>query len=442
MMTRLRVLLSVASILVTTSVAAETIVIHAGQLLATPGAAPLEKQTIVVRDGKIVSVDAGFADPQRIEPSARLVDLSKQFVLPGMMDLHVHITARLFEPRPTRISDSVTLQPASMALRAAVSARQVLLSGFTTIRDLGAPHDVIFPLRDALKQGALPGPRIVAAGSMLSRTGGHGDPHLLRPELRMHYEDRGKPCSGAAACREGVRERVADGADVIKISVSGSASDDTGSETAEADLLPDELDAIVATAKSLGRRVAAHVTSTKAINAAIRAGVNTIEHATYADKESFKLMKQNGAILVPTTYVSVFLDKPSIQAGLKPEEWAFLSAAIKRARTLPGNAYRAGVKIALGTDAGGDLGANHAQELELYVQSGLPAAEAIKAATVNAAEALGMSDRLGQIKPGYLADIIAVSGDPLSDVKLLSNVGFVMKEGRIYKSGGLATVQP
>lgn len=437
-----RTLLALVVVAVAAPVAADTVVIHAGRLLATPGAAPLEKQTIIVRDGKIAELRAGFVDPATAGADAQLFDLSKQFVLPGMMDLHAHITMRLFEPRPTRISDSVTLRPAALALRATTSARQTLLSGFTTIRDLGAPHDVIFPLRDAVKQGSFAGPRIIAAGSMLSRTGGHGDPHLLRPDLRMHIEDYGKPCSGVAACREGVRERVADGADVIKISVSGSASDETGGVSAEPDLLPDELETIIATAKSLNRRVAAHVTSTKGINAAVRAGVTTIEHGTYADKESFELMKQKGTILVPTTYVSVFLDKPSIQAGLKSEEWAYLSAAIKRARMLPGEAYRAGVKIALGTDAGGDLNANRAQELDLYVQSGLPASEAIKTATVNAAEALGMSDRLGQIKPGFLADIIAVTGDPLADVKLLSNVEFVMKDGRIYKSGGQPTVQP
>lgn len=441
-MTMFRTLLVLAAVAVATPAAAETVVIHAGRLLATPGTAPLEKQTIIVRDGKIAELRPGFVDPASAGTDARLVDLPKQFVLPGMMDLHAHVTMRLFEPRPTRIMDSVTMRPAALALRAAVSAEQILLNGFTTIRDLGAPHDVIFPLRDALKQGPLPGPRIIAAGSMLSRTGGHGDPHLLRPELRMHIEDYGKPCSGVAACREGVRERVADGADVIKISVSGSGSDETGSAGSEPDLLPDELETIIATAKSLNRRVAAHVTSTKGINAAVRAGVTTIEHGTYANKESFELMKHKGVILVPTAYVSVFLDKPSIQAGLKPEEWAFLSAAIKRARQLPGEAYRAGVKIALGTDAGGDLNANRAQELELYVQSGLPAAEAIKTATMNAAEALGMSDRLGQIKPGYLADIIAVTGDPLADVKVLSKVDFVMKDGRVYKSGGQPTVQP
>lgn len=437
-----RTLLAMAVVAVATPAAAETVVIHAGRLLATPGTAPLEKQTIIVRDDKIAELRAGFIDPSSLGTDARLVDLSRQFVLPGMMDLHAHITMRLFQPRPARISDSVTLRPADLALRAAVSARQVLLSGFTTIRDLGAPHDVIFPLRDALNGGMFPGPHIIAAGSMLSRTGGHGDSHLLRPELRMHIEDYGKPCSGVAACREGVRERVADGADVIKISVSGSGSDETGNASAEPDLLPDELETIIATARSLNRRVATHVTSTKGINAAVRAGVNTIEHGTYADKESFELMKQKDVILVPTTYVSVFLDKPSIQAGLKPEEWAFLSAAIKRARQLPGEAYRAGVKIALGTDAGGDLDANRAQELDLYVQSGLPAAEAIKTATVNAAEALGMSDRLGQIKPGFRADIIAVTGDPLVDVKALSTVDFVMKDGQVYKSGGRATVQP
>lgn len=415
---------------------AETQVIHAGWLLATPGERPLRERTVIVRDGRVDSVLQGYVAAAEVEEGARLIDLSRQYVLPGMIDLHSHITMRLFQPRPNRFADLIMLQPADEALRATASARQILMSGFTTIRDLGASHDVIFPLRDAVQKGLIPGPRIIAAGSNLSRTGGHGDLRMLRPEVRQLWRDRDRQCSGAAACRQGVRERVADGADVIKISVSGSASDDTGDRYAESDLLPDELEAIVRTARSLGRRVAAHATSTKGINAAVRAGVNTIDHGSHADDSSFELMRDAGVILVPTAYVTVFLDRPEIRSGLSAEEWGFLSEAIKQARGLPGRAYRAGVKLGLGTDAGGDLEANRAEELQLYVESGVPAAEAVKAATSNSAEALGMGDKLGRIQPGYIADIIAVDGDPTDDVRHLYSVGFVMKEGRVHKVDG------
>jgi imidazolonepropionase-like amidohydrolase len=340
----------------------------------------------------------------------------------------------LDRPRPARIADEFTLSPAASALRASVSLHRILETGFTTIRDLGAPPEVIFPLRDALNSGEIEGPRLFAAGELLSVTGGHGDDALILPIFKEVTPEISRPCDGAADCRRKTRDRIQLGADYIKIATSGSASDASGSADADPDIFPDELEAIVQTAALHKVPVAAHVTSTKAINLSVSFGVHTIEHGTYADAESFRLMKTKGAILVPTTYVVDFLDNPQIQAGLKPQEWEALSAAMKASRALPGKAYNAGVEMAVGTDAGGEASARRWRELALYVESGVPASEAIKAATVNAADVIGMKDKLGQIRVGFLADIIATPGDPLADIAALANVDFVMKGGKVIRT--------
>jgi imidazolonepropionase-like amidohydrolase len=408
--------------------------IYAGRLLAFPGQPPLTRQTVVVRDGLIVELRSGYTPAAAFANPTEIIDLSHQFVLPGLMDMHTHVTHVLDRPRPARIADEFTLSPAASALRASVSLHRILETGFTTIRDLGAPPEVIFPLRDALNSGEIEGPRLFAAGELLSVTGGHGDDALVLPIFKEVTPEISRPCDGVADCRRKTRDRIQLGADYIKIATSGSASDANGAADADPDIFPDELEAIVQTAALHRVPVAAHVTSTKAINLSVSFGVHTIEHGTYADAESFRLMKTKGAILVPTTYVVDFLDSPQIQAGLKPHEWEALSAAMKASRALPGKAYRAGVELAVGTDAGGEASARRWRELALYVESGVPASEAIKAATINAADVIGMKDKLGQIRGGFLADIIATPGDPLADIAALANVDFVMKGGKVIRT--------
>lgn len=408
--------------------------IYAGQLLAFPGQPPLSRQTIVVRGGKVAEVRGGYAPREAFPNPVTVIDLSHQFVLPGLMDMHTHVTLVLDQPRPARIAEEFTMSPAAVALRASVSLQRILESGFTTVRDLGAAPEVIFPLRDAIRSGEIEGPRLFAAGELLSVTGGHGDEPLILPMYKNLSPESSRPCDGVADCRKKTRDRIQLGADYIKIATSGSASDANGAADAAPDIFPDELDAIVQTAALHKIPVAAHVISLKAINMSVMGGVRTIEHGTFADAESFRLMKSKGAILVPTTYVVDFLDNPRIAAGLKPEEWQTLSVAMKATRELPGKAYRAGVEMALGTDSGGETAARRWRELALYVESGVPAAQAIKAATVNAADVVGMKDELGQIKPGFLADIIATPGDPLEDITSLGRVDFVMKGGRVVRS--------
>ena len=412
--------------------AARWTVVHAGTLLAVPGQPPQRERSLLVRDGRIVEIRPGFVAADAVgEPgdAVELVDLSRHFVLPGMMDAHVHL---IYELGADSKLDGVTRSDVAAALGALPFLRRTLDAGFTTVRDLGGQPEVIFGLRDAIAAGAVEGPRILAAGAAISATGGHGDIHGYREEiLALFVSD--SLCNGADDCRRAVRAQVKRGADVIKVTATGGVLSETSAGTGQ-QLFDDELAAIVETAHALGRKVAAHAHGTDGILAALRAGVDSIEHGTYSDDAAFRLYRQRGAYLVPTMLAGVTVMEMAQTSD-------FLAAPVRDKalrvgrdmKAMVGRAHTAGIPIAFGTDSGVSRHGDNGRELALLVEAGLTPMEAIVAATVNAAKLLGVDDRLGTLEPGKLADLVAVTGDPLADVARLLAVEWVLKEGRVVK---------
>lgn len=403
-------------------------VIFAGKLLADPATgAVTTQQTIVVRDGKIEKISDGYAAPKG---PTNLVDLKDSFVLPGLIDCHVHL---LSQSGPGGKLDDVTKTSADLVVDGSVYALRTLRAGFTTVADVGDDNEAIFALRDGIAAGKLPGPRILASGSIVTPEGGHADVHGYRPDVMAILESP-TACSGADTCRKVVRKQIQAGADLIKIVATGGVLDDaaTGVDQQFTDA---EMAAIVETAHSMGRMVKAHAHGTIGINAALRAGVDSIEHGTYLDDESIKLFKAKGAWLVPTLMAGDFVAKEAA----KPDTW--MSPAVKAKALAVGpnmldmgrRAHAAGVKMAFGTDSGVSPHGDNAFEFTLLVKAGFSTIDAIRMATTWAAEHLRLTALVGSLAPGKAADLIAVKGDPLSDISALRKVSFVMKGGVVYK---------
>ena len=432
-MKMLSLLASAALLLATPALAqpAEPVtVIHAGTLLAEPGKAPLTNASVIVRGAKIEAVQAGFVDV----PGARVVDLRSSTVMPGLIDSHVHLIG--MDDRLQRRLQENLRDYEDEAYTGLLNARKTLLAGFTTVRDLGAEPRTILSLRDAINAGQFAGPTIVAAGAGVAVTGGHGDVNGLNRDLESVLKPRATHvCDGADDCRRATREQVSEGADVIKLKASGGVLSNVPGGLAQ-QMMDDELRAVVLTAKSFGRKVAAHAHGVDGINAALRAGVDSIEHGTFTNDETFRLYKQTGAYYVPTLLAPA--------AALADGQRGVLTAAqFEKARQAAGNAeksfaraIREGVKIAFGTDTGVSPHGRNAEEFALMVKNGMSPALAIRSATVDAAELLDISSRVGTIAAGKDADIIAVEGDPTHNIRLLENVGFVMKHGRVHKLAG------
>lgn len=407
------------------------IVIHAGHVLANPGEPAVGAHTVVVRDGRILSVEAGFRPAGTYGSGARLVDLSDKYLLPGLIDLHMHLAIIMDSDAATNASE------ARLALAAAGYARRLLDAGVTTVRDVGDNSGVTLALRDAIARGDVAGPRIVAAGRIISRTGGHGAKAPVAGDIP--YRPAG--CDGVESCRRAVRENIERGSDWIKVTASGSGREAGGRADAPPILFEDEMQAVAAAAQQAGRPVAAHAHSTAAIKLALTQGVRTIEHGTYFDDESARLFRKQGAYLVPTAFVARFVRSKldMFAGGSDGKSGEELRAWADAGIAGPGRAWRAGIPLGLGTDGGPSFEPTAtADEIGLYVASGVPAAEAIRAATRNGAAVLGMQDSLGRILPGYLADLIAVDRDPATDVATLHEVGFVMKDGVIHRAPGAA----
>jgi imidazolonepropionase-like amidohydrolase len=417
--------------------AADVTVIHAGRLLAVPGRPALPAQTVVVRDGTIAALLPGFVDAAAAGAVASdrvaVLDLKNHFVMPGFIDSHVHLTS---ENNPQQRLQRVEQSEADQALVGAGFARKTLMAGFTTVRDVGAgSSDAIFALRDAIGRGDVAGPRIFASGATISVTGGHGDgTQGYRDDIAEVLHSHGV-CDGPADCRRAVREQVRRGADHIKLTATGGVLSNTAAGL-DQQFEDDELKAIVEAAVKMGRKATAHAHGVRGINAALRAGVHSIEHGSYLDDESISLFKKTGAYLVPT-----------VLAGDTTAKWAddpnsFLLAPQRaKAREVgarmiasTARAHKGGVKIAFGTDSGVSRHGENAREFELLVKAGLSPMEAIRAATVSAADHLGKSDLIGSLAPGKAADLVAVTGDPLADISELLDIDFVMKDGVVYKN--------
>lgn len=405
-------------------------VIHAGTLIAEPGKAPMRNASIIIRGGTIAEVRPGFADIA----GARTVDLRSSTVLPGLIDMHVHleglddrIQARLQAPFRDTEDEAYT---------ALLNARKTLLAGFTTVRDLGADPRTIMSLRDVVDAGQFAGPTIVAAGQMVSVSGGHGDVNGLNRDLTGLYEPQSiNTCNGPDDCRRAVREQISRGAEVIKFAATGGVLSNVPGGLNQ-QMMDDEMRAVVETARSFGRKVAAHAHGVDGINAALRAGVDSIEHGTFTNEETFRLYRQTGAYYVPTLLAPAAALADGKRGALTAPQYQKAQQAAGNAQKTLAEAVKRGVKIAFGTDTGVSRHGDNAQEFALMVQAGMTPAAAIRSATVDAATLLGRAEKLGTIEAGKDADIIAVAGDPLSDVRALENVAFVMKQGRVHKLGG------
>jgi imidazolonepropionase-like amidohydrolase len=414
--------------------APETTFIHAGRLIDHPGEAPRGPSTIIVRDGIVAEIRDGLVPA---EAGAKLIDLSRDTVLPGLIDLHVHLLGIGGDPLQARLT-RLNREPEDEVFIGAGNARHTLEAGFTTVRDLGGSARGIRALRDAIDRGDVEGPTIVNAGEGISVTGGHNDPlnGLAEPFAHAVAETVENTCDGPDDCRRAVRRQVGLGAQVIKFMATGGVLSNVSGGLGRA-MQPDEMKAIVETAHALGRKAAAHSHAAEGTRAAVEAGVDTIEHGSFLDDATIKLMKAHGTWLVPTMMAPRAALAQARAGALPPATIPKAEQAAAAAMASHRRAIAAGVKVAFGTDTGVSKHGDNAQEFALLVEAGMTPAQAIKAATVSAAEALDRPG-LGRIAPGISADIIAVDGDPLADVRQLEDVDFVMKGGRIFKQEGAA----
>ncbi|WP_371195278.1 amidohydrolase family protein [Glaciecola sp. SC05] len=417
--------------------AAEWDIIHAGTLLAVPGESVTAQQSVILKDGKVYGIKNGYIDASDLSmdssDSLEIHNLKNHFVTPGFIDGHVHLT---FAFSPTAMLSMVQMSDADTAMLGAKHARDTLMAGFTTVRDVGAwTDDAIFALRDGINAGYVVGPRTFVAGNPIAINGGHGDfTHSFKESVANVLRTSGV-CDGVTECRKAVRDQIRRKADHIKLTATAGVLSDSNAGL-EQQFFEDELSAIMDTAKLMGRRVTAHAHGAQGINAALKAGANTIEHGTFLDDESIRLFIENNAYLSPT--LSAFetgrqlLNNPNSYLTGNQREKA--EVAMNAANTFVKRAHEAGVNIALSTDAGVGPHGDNAKEFELLVKyGGMTPMEAITAGTLKGADNIGKLDELGSLEAGKWGDIVAVKGNPLDDITILQNVSFVMKEGLVYK---------
>lgn len=421
-------LVAIAQTLISSSVMAAKI-IHAGNLIDSTSNKVLHNVSVIVTDNKITAINKGFTEGTSEDT---VIDLSEYTLMPGFMDMHTHISSQ--HNGPASYMERFTLNEADYAIKGVLYAEKTLMAGFTSVRNLGDGHNETVALRNAINKGLVQGPRIYTAAKSIATTGGHADPTNGRSKSIM-----GDPgphegvVNGVADARKAVRQRYKDGADLIKITATGGVLS-VAKSGQNPQFMNDELEAIVETATDYGMTVAVHAHGKEGMLRAIKAGVTSIEHGTYMDKEVFSQMKKFGTYYVPTIMAGNWVAEKAKIDGFFPELVRPKAAAIgPLIQQTFAKAYKAGVKIAFGTDSGVSAHGDNGLEFELMVEAGMKPIEAIRSATQSAADLLQVSDSLGTIEVGKLADLVAVKGDPLKQISLLQNVNFVMKDGVVYK---------
>ncbi|HZW59910.1 MAG TPA: amidohydrolase family protein [Woeseiaceae bacterium] len=402
--------------------------LHAGRLIDGDAARPMTEMTVRIDGGTIAAIERGYATAG---DGDLVIDLRDATVMPGLMDMHVHLTGE-YGP-DSRLRPFITNE-ADYAYMAAKYARRTLQAGFTTVRNLGDEYNVTVALRDAIKRGDVPGPTIFTAAKAIASTGGHADPtNGWAGTLMGDPGPKEGVVNSTADARKAVRQRYKDGADWIKITATGGVLS-VAKNGQNPQFTQEEMNAIVDTARDYGLRVAAHAHGTEGMKRAVIAGVASIEHGTYMDDEVMRLMKQKGTYYVPTIMAGNWVAEKAKIDGFFPDLVRPKAAAIgPRIMDTFARAYKAGVPIVFGTDTGVSPHGDNAQEFALMVEGGMPPMEAIKSATSVAADFLGIGDTHGRLLSGRAADIVAVPGDPIADITAMQRVNFVMKDGEIYK---------
>ena len=401
--------------------------LHVGNLLDTNNGEISKAVTIRIKGNKILEVTKGYATPKKND---EIVNLKQSYVLPGFMDMHVHL-AQEYVPKAERRSK---IEPEYRALFAANAASKTLMAGFTSVRNLGDGGMETISLRDAIKEGLVIGPRIFTSGKTIATTGGHGDPTNGMPKDNYSppSPEEGVIDSPEDA-KKAVRQRYKDGADGIKITATGGVLS-VAKSGENPQFTDEELNSIVATANDYGLWTAAHAHGKEGMKRAVIAGINSIEHGTYMDQEVMDLMKSKGTYYVPTIMAGDWVAEkakiPNFFPALVKPKAEKIGPQIQSTFA---KAYKAGVKIAFGTDSGVSAHGDNWQEFILMTNAGMTNQDALKSATIETAKLLRIEDKLGQIKPGMLADIIAVQQNPVEDISTVKNVIFVMKDGVIFK---------
>ncbi|MEZ4941689.1 MAG: amidohydrolase family protein [Saprospiraceae bacterium] len=422
-----KILTCTTLLLATMFCAAQKTILHCGRLVDVKTEQLLTERSIFVENGKITGVVEGYAPAG---PDDQLIDLKDRTVMPGLIDMHVHLVT---ESSRSGTLEKYTLNPADHAYRSVLHAERTLLAGFTTVRDLGGNNGVNISLRNAINKNLIKGPRVYTAGKSIATTGGHADPtNGYRRDLTTDPGPEDGVVNGPEECAKAVRQRYKEGSDLIKITASGGVLSMAKSAD-NPQFTEDEVRAIVATAKDYGFRVAAHAHGAEGMKRAIRAGVNSIEHGTYMDDEAIQLFKKHGTYLVPTITAGKSTADSAAIPGYYPEMVTAKALVVgPHIQNTFAKAYQAGVKIAFGTDAGVFPHGKNWIEFVYMHEAGMPALAAIKAATWYAADLLGTTDIMGAIETGKLADIIAVEGNPVDDIYSMGRVKFVMKGGVVY----------